>query len=90
MLPRTLVRIENNSNGFSLIDVNQSATLPDSLEGGRLRVIGNSCKLCRNVAQFPPLIKSLKKCSISLFASYSDKWLTYFHIIVWYTKHCAH
>ena len=44
-LPWNLVTIQNNSNGFPLIDVHQNATLPDSFEGGRSRVSGNCCNI---------------------------------------------
>ena len=43
LVPWIVVRIENNFNGFSLIDVNQNATLSNSFEGDRSRVIGNRC-----------------------------------------------
>ena len=38
------MKIQNNFNGFSLIDVHQKANLSDSFEGRRSRVIGNCCK----------------------------------------------
>ena len=43
MLPCNDVRIQNNFNGFSLIDVHQNATLSDPFESKRSRVIGNRC-----------------------------------------------
>ena len=44
-LPWNLVRIQNNYKGFSLIDVHQNATLPDSFEGSSSHVSGNCCNL---------------------------------------------
>ena len=37
------MKIQNNFNGFSLIDVHQNATLSDSFEGRKSHVIGNRC-----------------------------------------------
>ena len=37
--------LKNNFNGFSMIDVHQNATLSESFEGERSRVIANRCKL---------------------------------------------
>ena len=48
-----MVRIQNNFNGFSLNDVHQNATLSESLEGDRSRVIGNRCKECSAQAGLP-------------------------------------
>ena len=47
---------KNNFNGFSVIDVHQNATLSESFEGDRSRVIGNRCKL---------LLMSFPHCAIS-------------------------
>ena len=53
-------RIQNNFNGFSLIDVHQNATLSDSFEGKRSRVIGNRCNMW------------VKRAVLSLFCYVSD------------------
>ena len=46
------LRIHNNFNGFSMIDVHQNATLSESFEGDRSRVIGNRCKQRRRRRQW--------------------------------------
>ena len=45
LLPLNVLRIQNNFNGFSMIDVHQNATLSESFKGDRLRVIGNHCNV---------------------------------------------
>ena len=37
------LRIQNNFNGFSMIDIHKNATFLESFEGDRSRVIGNHC-----------------------------------------------
>ena len=50
--------LKNNFNGFSMIDVHQNATLSESFEGERSRVIGNRCKTNVILHFDVPLIKS--------------------------------
>ena len=48
------LRIQNNFNGFSMIDVHQNTTLSESFEGDRLHVIGNRCnENCLTVFSIP-------------------------------------
>ena len=49
LLPWNVLRIQNNFNRFSMIDVHQNATLSESFEGDRSRVIDNRCNISEPV-----------------------------------------
>ena len=59
--------LKNNFNGFSMIDVHQDATLSESFEGERSRVIGNRCNfLCPRDNYFKQRFVSTTKAESQL------------------------